>query len=242
MALGALCWLVGNVLWLSGQSVFEVVHLWTAFLVLTIVGERLELSRVRHLTRQSVTLFTLSTVIYFAGVIWTVVDLGTGIRLLGIGALLLAGWLLRYDIAGLTIRQRGLPRYIAACLLAGYAWLGFGGLIAIWQGAVYAGPAYEIILHAFLLGFVFSMIFGHAPIILPAITGLRLNYTPIFYAHLSLLHVTLAYRVYGSLSGDFAARQQGGLFNVVAVLLFLAATLIAVLRSNLKPTRAQVLG
>ncbi|MCA9885209.1 MAG: hypothetical protein KC708_19665, partial [Anaerolineae bacterium] len=34
MALGAVSWLVGNVLWLAGLPINQVVHLWTAFLIL----------------------------------------------------------------------------------------------------------------------------------------------------------------------------------------------------------------
>ncbi|HLV35000.1 MAG TPA: hypothetical protein VKY59_07810 [Spirillospora sp.] len=232
MALGAVCWLIGNSLWLAGQPVFQVVHLWTAFLILTIVGERLELSRVRRLTRTSEYLLTLTVAVYLAGVLLTIVNLDAGIRVLGVGAVLMAGWLLRYDIARRTILQSGLPRYIAACLLAGYIWLSFGGLIAIWKGAVYAGPDYAVILHAFLLGFVFSMIFGHMPIILPALSGLRLNYTPVFYAPLLLLHVALVYRMYGNLALNITARQQGGLLNAIAILLFFAMAVVTVLRSN----------
>ena len=141
----------------------------------------MELSRVRRLTSASERLLIAVVIIYLIGVILTVFDLSTGVRLLGIGAVLTAGWLLRYDIAGRTIRHQGLPRYIAACLLLGYVWLGFGGLLAIWHGAIYAGSDYAATLHAFLLGFVFSMIFGHAPIIIPALTGLQLKYTPVFY-------------------------------------------------------------
>lgn len=232
MAAGALCWLAGNRLWMAGEPIYQVVHLWTAFLILTIVGERLELSRVRRLTRTSETLLVLAAVVYLAGVSLTVFNLDAGVRVLGVGAILMAGWLLRYDVARRTIRQTSLPRYIAACLLMGYVWLGFGGLMAVWKGAIYAGPDYAMILHAFLLGFVFSMIFGHAPIILPALTGLRLNYTPLLYGHLLLLHTTLVYRMYGNLDSNFTARQQGGLLNVAAVLLFLGITLVIVIRSN----------
>ena len=45
LALGAACWTAGNLLWLDGHPVYEVVPWWIAFLVLTIAGERLELSR-----------------------------------------------------------------------------------------------------------------------------------------------------------------------------------------------------
>lgn len=235
MAAGAVCWFIGNNLWLTGQPVYQVVHLWTAFLILTIVGERLELSRVRRLSRNSEYALLMTTGIYLGGVILTIFDLDLGIRVLGIGAVSMAIWLLRYDIARRTIHQKGLPRYIAACLLSGYIWLGFGGIVAIWKGAVYAGPDYAVILHAFLLGFVFSMIFGHAPIILPALTNLELHYTPVFYGHLLLLHTALIYRIYGSLSLDFTSRQLGGLLNVIAVLLFLCVTAFTVFRSSKMP-------
>lgn len=237
MAAGALCWFIGNSLWLFGYPVYQVVHLWVAFLILTIVGERLELSRVRRLTPTSEYLLIVTVVIYVVGVLLTIVDLGIGIRLLGIGAMFMAGWLLRYDIAGRTIRQQGLPRYIAACLLSGYLWLGFGGIIALWKGAVYAGPDYAVILHAFLLGFVFSMIFGHMPIIFPALTGLKVNYNPIFYGHLMLLHSALIYRIYGGLTGNMVVRQQGGLLNAIAIVLFLTVTISVIFRSNFRKGR-----
>ena len=151
----------------------------------------------------------------------------------------MALWLLHYDIARRTIRQPGLPRYIASCLLLGYGWLGFGGLMAVWKGAIFAGPDYAIVLHAFLLGFVFSMIFGHAPIILPALTGLQLRFTPIFYVHLVLLHVTLAYRMVGNLAGDLVVRQRSGVLNAITILLFLAVTIITVFRSNADQQQAR---
>lgn len=232
MSLGAACWFVGNALWLSGQPVYQVVHLWVAFLVLTIVGERLELSRVRRLTPTSETLLTIAVGVYLAGVTLTLFDLNMGIRLTGVGAILMAAWLLHYDIARRTIYRQGLTRYIAACLLIGYVWLAIGGMIGIWKGALYAGPDYAAMLHAFLLGFIFSMIFGHAPIILPAVSGLRVQYTPLFYVHLILLHVALAYRTYGSLTLDLTAQSWGGLLNVVAVLLFMVVMAWAVFRAN----------
>ncbi len=239
MALGALCWLIGNSLWLSGQPVFAVVHLWVAFLILTIVGERLELSRVRHLTRTSERLLTLAVGVYLAGVLLTIFNLDLGVRLLGAGAVFMAAWLLHYDVARRTIRQTGLTRYIGACLLAGYGWLGFGGLLAIGYGAIYAGPPYAAVLHSFLLGFVFSMIFGHAPIIVPALTGLYLNYAPTFYVPLILLQITLIYRMVGILAVDNTAQQWGGMLNAVVILLFLAGLIFTLFRSNVgRPAEA----
>jgi hypothetical protein len=110
MAAGAVSWLIGNLLWLGGQPVHMVVHWWTAFLILTIVGERLELSRVRRLTRSQQTLLVLTVGVFLAGVALTQIQLVLGVRVLGAGAILMAAWLLRFDIARRTIRQTGLPR------------------------------------------------------------------------------------------------------------------------------------
>ena len=45
LTLGALAWVVGNALWAAGAAPYEAVPWWLAFLILTIAGERLELSR-----------------------------------------------------------------------------------------------------------------------------------------------------------------------------------------------------
>lgn len=233
MGLGAVCWLLGNLLWFSGSPVYNVVHLWVAFLLLTIVGERLELSRVRRVTQRGVRLFALGAGLLLAGVLLTPLQLDAGLRLAGLGQIGLALWLLRWDVAVRTVRMEGLPRFIAVCLLAGYVWLGLGGLIGLFSGAVYAGPLYDALLHALLLGFVFSMIFGHAPIIIPALTGRAVAFWPAAaYVYLALLHVSLLLRQSGSLLGDMPARQWGGLLNVAAILLFLSVTLLSVLRGG----------
>lgn len=41
------------------------------------------------------------------------------------------------------------------------------GALALMAGQQVAGPLYDAMLHTFFLGFVFGMIFGHAPIIFP---------------------------------------------------------------------------
>ncbi|RMG72982.1 MAG: hypothetical protein D6711_11880 [Chloroflexi bacterium] len=238
MTAGALCWLAGNRAWLGGEPIYNIVHFWVAFLVLTIVGERLELSRIRRLTPLSQNLLVMAIGVYLMGVVLTLVNLDFGVRLLGVGAILMAGWLLHYGIARRTIRQQGLPRYIAVCLLTGYLWMAFGGGVALWQGAVYAGPDYAVILHAFLLGFVFSMIFGHMPIILPALTGLQVRYTSLFYGHLVLLHITLIYRMLGNFTANLVMRQQGALLNVVAILIFMMITAANVLLSYTNSRRS----
>ena len=92
------------------------------------------------------------------------------LKLSGLGLTMLGGWLLRYDIARHTIMTTGLTRYIAACLLPGYVWLIVGGALwIIYGGDVFAGLTYDALLPTLFVGFIFSMIFGHAPIIVPAV-------------------------------------------------------------------------
>jgi hypothetical protein len=106
-------------------------------------------------------------------------------------------------------------------------WLGVSGLLCLIFGGVISGPHYDAILHAVFLGFVFAMIFGHAPIIFPAVSGRAMSFQSTFYVHLGLLHLSLVLRVIGDLAGWLTARRWGGLLNVLAVLLFLGNTLRA---------------
>jgi hypothetical protein len=231
MGLGALSWLVGNALWLAGRSIPLVVLWWAGFLVLTIVGERLELSRLLRLSQTAYGTFLWATGLFLAGLLLTGADLNAGMRLAGVGMLALTAWLLRYDIARRTVRQPGLARFTAACLLSGYVWLAVSGLLALRFGGMVAGPRYDATLHALFLGFVFGMIFGHAPIIFPAVLNLPIAFHPAFYAHLMLLHLSLVLRVSGDLLLYGPARKWGGLLNVAALLLFLANTIYSVRRS-----------
>lgn len=226
MGMGAVSWLVGNTLYASGHPLHQVAFWWMGFLVLTIVGERLELSRMRSTGRfgQAAFLGLVGAFLIALGAS-LVVPSGryVGAALLGMGL-----WLWQNDIARITIRQRGLPRFIAAALLLGYGWLMVAGFLLMQFGIVSGGELYDAQLHTVFLGFVFSMIFAHAPIVVPALTGLTLSYRSRFYAHLALLHVSLAVRVAGDLLSSFPLRQWGGFLNGVAVLVFMLNTMMAI--------------
>ncbi|GIX49397.1 MAG: hypothetical protein KatS3mg131_3608 [Candidatus Tectimicrobiota bacterium] len=238
MALGALAWLVGNALWLWGWPLFRVVPWWLGFLVLTIAGERLELSRLLALPGSARLAFAAAVGLILLGLLLSLGQAAAGVRLLGVGLLALAVWLWRYDVARRTVRQQGLTRYIALCLLSGYAWLGLGGALALYAGAVAAGPRYDAVLHAVFVGFVFAMIFGHALVIFPAVLGRPLPYGPHFFAPLVLLHASLLLRLASDLGGWGAGRQWGGLGNALAIAGFLGLVGQAVRRGGrLTPAR-----
>jgi len=225
LMLGSLLWIAGDALWLHGDPLVQVVPWWAGFLVLTIVGERLELAALGRLTRAGRLTFAALTLLLLAGLALSAADVGAGIRVAGAALAGYALWLARFDIARRTLRRPGLPRFVALSLLPGYVWLGVGGVLWLRYGAALAGPAHDAELHAIFLGFVFSMIFGHAPVIFPGVLGFAIPFRRAFYAHLALLHAGLALRIGGDLGGDYALARRGGLLNATAIALFLAATI-----------------
>ena len=225
MTIGALMWVAGNVQWLGGAAIFRVVFFWLAFLVLTIAGERLELNRVLRPTRTVRAGFVLAIAMILAGVAASTRWPEPGVRTLGVGLVALTLWLARHDVARRTIHQRGVTRFMAVCLLGGYAWLGLGGVIAVVTGIATPGLLYDAMLHAVFLGFVISMVFAHAPVIFPAILGRPLRYRPAFYVHMGVLHASLVLRIAGDLVDSLGRwRVWGGLLNAIALLLFMANT------------------
>lgn len=233
MGLGAVAWLAGAVAWLAGEQISRVMPLLAAFLVLTIVGERLELSRLRH-PPASARLLLLGPVLAFAaGALLVLADPAAGVRLAGAGLLGQALWLARYDVARRTIRVPGATRYMAVALLCGYAWLAVAGIVWIIRGDLLgAGFAYDAMVHAIFIGFVFSMVFAHAPVIVPAVLGVALPYRPSFYAPLALLHAGLLLRLAGGALGSVEAWRWGGVAGEVAIVAFLALAAASALRAR----------
>lgn len=220
-ALGAITALVAAVAWSGGVPPSRLVPLLAVFLVLTIAGERLELAR---LTAPGIAaermLFALALALSSAAVVSLTAPV---VAIPAAGALLVAVscWLLRFDVARTTVRMRGLPRFVAVCLLAGYVWLIAAGCGWLLGGARTEGPIYDATTHAVFLGFVITMIMAHAPIILPAVLGVRIPYHPVLYAPVALLQAALLTRVVaGDAWGWVPALQAGGAGAAVAMLLF----------------------
>jgi hypothetical protein len=233
LVLGAACWTVGNLLWLAGPAASAAVPWWIGFLVLTIAGERLELSRFLPPSSFARTAFAIIVATILGALVVSLFFPQAGSTAQAAGLLALALWLARHDIARRTVRERGLTRFIAVCLLSGYAWLGLGAMVVL-ADAIFATPgARDAGLHAILLGFVFSMVFGHAPIIFPAVTRAAMPYHWSFYVPLVLLQASLAIRLAGDFSGVADWRRLGGMANAAALLLFVLGTVAAVVRGKL---------
>lgn len=90
--------------------------------------------------------------------------------------------------------RRG-SRATSLCLLAGYVWLALGGL------ALASAPHLQW----------------------DAVLRVRFPYHALLYIPLALLHVTLALRVMGDLTGSSLLRSLGGGGNAAAIALFIAS-------------------
>jgi hypothetical protein len=216
---GALCWLVGSIAFALQSPGIEPLPWWFALLVLTIAAERLEMTRLmRRRPGAEASLYAVLALLLLGAAV-------SG-ALYGAALAALAVWLLRHDIARRTVRAEGLSRYMAVCLLGGYGWLAVAGLA--WAATSLGWPLRDAALHALGLGFVLSMVMGHAPVILPAIAGVKLLYGSGFYAPLALLHLSLLVRLAPG-HAEPAARTLGGLLNVAALALFVLTLMAAAL-------------
>ncbi len=232
LALGAACWLGGNLTWLAGGTFPQVVPWWVGFLTLTITGERVDLGRFQKVRRGSRGCLAGALIVFTLGIPLASWNFSFGQRVLGAGLFLIATWLVVFDLAWKTVRVPGMPRFMALSLLSGFVWLGLAGVLWMDKAPVTSGFPYDAALHAFFLGFVFSMIFGHAPVIFPGILGLPMEYSPVFHLHLALLHGSLLLRVGSDLLEWLPGRRWGGILNAAALALFLVNTIAAILRSR----------
>ena len=98
---------------------------------------------------------------------------------------------------------------MAVCLLGGYAWFAVAGWA--WTGSTLGLPLRDMALHALGLGFIVSMMLGHAPVILPAIARIKIEFGKFFYPPLVALHLSPIVRlVWGLMICTGAPRGAAG--------------------------------
>ncbi|HLS90352.1 MAG TPA: hypothetical protein VK101_03805 [Limnochordia bacterium] len=232
MALGAVVWAVGNFLLFRGWLVPHVVPWWAGFLILTIAGERIEMSRLRPRTPRARRLTNTFVLGFIAALFLTLIDQDLGVRAASAAVLGLTAALAHGDIAWKTRSGTGVARYAAYAILSGYFWLGLSGVLGLLFGQTLGGLYYDAWTHSIFVGFVMVMIMAHAPIILPAVLGIPVKFTPLLYAPVTLLHLSLALRVTADLMLSWHGRQWTGVANVASVLLFMAVLVVSVRRAR----------
>lgn len=232
MGAGAVCWVIAAVgLWF-GEPGHVLVPAMGGFLVLTIFGERLELARIAGVGAISLMWLLTTATILLVGAAAGLAEADMGARISGVGLLGAAGWLAVKDVARRTVRMPGITRYMAGGLLIGYLWLAVAGVIWASAGLTPGTFSYDAAVHALFLGFVFSMVFAHAPVVVPVLTGYSLPYRPGFWAPLILLHLSLLLRVIGDLAVWPTGRMWGGLLNAAAIAVFAALVVTSLLQGH----------
>lgn len=227
--LAAALWFLGNLLWFWTGNLWVSIPLGLCFLVFTIAGERLELTRFMPPRQSTAKWFVALLVIMTLGSLRSGMTGFTDNTLLGLGFAGLALWLFQFDIARKTIRQTGITRFVACCLLSGYFWLLTGGmLLTPILPTDFSAYQRDAAVHAVALGFVFSMVIGHAPIIFPAIMRVAIPFSARMYMPLALLHLGVAVRIMGDLLPDTTIRTLGGALNALALLAFILTLLVQV--------------
>lgn len=222
-ASGALALLVANAAFLAGLIDADRIG-WSAFLVLTIAGERRELTRLVRLPDWASKAFLLVWAGSVAAVLAALLRPDLAAVLWWITMALLAAWLLRWDVATRQWRAKGWAGHTAICLVVGYVWLAVAAVLGL--------LGQTIAWHALWLGFVMAMVFGHAPIMLPALAGWRPEPTRWALLPLAVLGASLALRVGASVTGWAAGLSTAGAGHAVAFVLFGAVMVRAVRRGR----------
>ena len=232
---GAASWWVGNLLQALGSHAPAVIPWWFSFLVLTIAAERLEMTLLMRRRRgASALLYVCCGAMLLGSAVFTLSPVWGGV-VYGLSLLGLAAWLMVFDIARRTLAVPGLSRYMAVCLLLAYGWLAVAG--GAWLAASLGYPVRDVALHALGLGFVFSMMLGHGPVILPALTRIKLLFGWFFYIPVVVLQVSLVVRLCHG-PGDFTMLRVGAEGNAIAIALFAVTMLAAALAWRVKNASA----
>lgn len=221
-ASGALLLLTGTLAWMAGLP--EAARLgWAAFLVLTIAGERRELSQLRHLGPWARRLFVLPWAVLALAPLLAWADATLATTGWWLGAATLALWLLACDLAPRQRHASGWAGHTAWCVIVACIWL----LLAALAGL--AGQT--VAWHLLWLGYVMAMVMGHAPIMLPVLAGVRARPTRWALLPLGVMAASLVLRAAGGAAGrpDWLALAGAG--HVAALLLF-AATVVWAVRAE----------
>lgn len=234
--LGAAMALGAALLW-TRLAVADLLPWLVGYIVATIAAERVELARLTMPAWSARVLLVVAAGLLLAAAA-TVLWPEPGARIVGAILLVLVAGLGRVDVARRTIRSTGLPRYSAAALLVGYAWLAVAAATWVIAGSPGSTPVYDTVVHACFLGFAISMVMAHAPVIFPAVLRRPLPYRAAMWAPLALLQVGLLLRIpMGNGLGRHRLWEIGGILNVAALVLFVATAIGSLVTA--RPARAR---
>jgi len=227
MLLAALVLLAGTLFNISrspvGDPSFTLLLL--SFPILTILGERVELSRFLspEMYRRAEWGFwvavTASVVLLFR-----ILVVNSDYMVVAWGVLLAVAVVpvLRSELTLVRLGRKGLHLYLGRHLVVSYVWLFLGLLVLVIARESY--PLYDAATHSLSIGFVFTMIMAHAPVIIPVILPRRIAEERLAYYPLTLLIIGTGMRVLGYLLGAVGVTISAlaGLSGVVVLLAIIA--------------------
>jgi len=228
--IGALIGLGGILLWWRGLETPRAVPWWLAFLIVTIIGERVELARLAFASGSTERRITAESAALMVGLTVALYSPTVGYPLIGLSLGVLMADTAWHDVARGTVRMSGLPRLAAVCMLSGYAWALVPALMWIVAPPAFDGYGYDAGVHAITIGFVVSMLLAHAPVIIPAVARREVPYHVAMWVPFAFLQVSLALRLLAGAREAAYPWRLGGTLGVVGVLLFVATTLTVTIR------------
>jgi hypothetical protein len=230
MVVGAMLLVTGNILFIVHQFYPSSLLWWMGFILFTITAERLELSRFLPVSRQQKLLLLLLLALFPLGIILPHHSVA-GQYVVGMSLAGIAMWMLRNDVIRIGLRKEALRKFSAVALFSGnLALLLSGVLVALSSGNVYA---YDSFVHTFFLGYVFSMIFAHGPIILPGVLGLSAKpYHPALYIWLMTLLASLLLRLTANTLLEVNLRKISGLISALCIMFYFVTLVVQVVRQR----------
>lgn len=196
---------------------------YAAFLTTFIAGERMDMLKISNAPWSNYLLAVASIPLAAAGIL--------AVEKMFLAAAFLAVILTaaRRDVALRFIRKTGFSRYLGLGLGTAYSWLGLA--VVLWL----LTNAFDTLIHVIFLGFSGTMIFTHAPIILPAILRIPSFYTPHIYIPFAMLQASTVLRLAAGAMYNMGLWSISGWITAISVLTFAAVALTNVLhRRRLK--------
>ena len=240
MSLAAISLMVGSIIgiWNTPVGNLPFSMLLLGFPVLTIFGERVELTRfvapaISSKARYGIWILAVAFALMLVQILFPLIAprslMLTWVLLLMVVAIPLAWGERRLMTRG----DKVLHRYLGTHLMVAYGWLLLGLLIFL--AIAIKGQTVALMdaaTHSLAVGFIGSMILAHAPIIMPVIIGRPLVEAKLTRLPLWLLTIGNFFRVVSAIAGETGLRRAiasgaaGGL-TLLAVIMFV----IFILRS-----------
>ncbi|MEM0074723.1 MAG: NnrS family protein [Conexivisphaerales archaeon] len=231
------------ILWIDSMYILGIaeVLLLLLFPIIFIFGERVELTR---FVSKKYSLSAYRSVFILCGFA-TALTLVSAIYTTGHLALYLVFSVLMFiSVVLIYSEQRNfirasksalpLQRYVGRHVTVAYLWLIAGCVFGLMYASGFPGFMYDALIHSFTVGYIGTMLLAHGPVILPSVTGRKVDQSKVTLLPLILLTLSNLIRVFGDISLSQSiqniisfASGVSGWFILVAIVIFLRSLLFS---------------